>query len=453
MAFNSRFDDNNHRHRPISPAPVERRAFTVSDNATRNGSLVAGVTATIFLVWLFFMKQAFCLSETDIQCLCQITGGLSGLTLAIPLFLKDFDVTSTFWQQFYLIAITFLATTFTGVYIFLLPINDNVEVAVHLWFLIAIGYVVMEPGVAPLINFNLQPYLNLTSNPAYNLVYHYSLLILPAVYFVEANHIFYILVLFTIYGFYLTLSLMFSILFELAMNNQAQTVLGNEQRIKRAIAELSLNYRSTAMTEDFLLDKLKDESFPAERDIISKEAVRTFLDEMNNETSSQAPKITLTYNNKIIPRWSSDLEQTLLNATVSVIIFEWGWNQKNFNLSTVKDSQEFESYRQKCNQLLGENSGLSNELITENMVFWHKYKVLKSLQLGYTYKNTSFSSDRSHSHSYFVVLVDKFDSRWKDSVAVESLSDNETRVLKKLLQENKISVMANSNKEEVAINI
>lgn len=71
----------------------------------------------------------------------------------------------------------------------------------------------------------------------------------------------------------------------------------------------------------------------------------------------------------------------------------------------------------------------------------------------YTYKNTSFSSDRSHSHSYFVVLVDKFDSRWKDSVAVESLSDNETRILKKLLQENKISVMANSNKEEVAINI
>jgi len=69
-------------YRPISPAPVERRAFTVSDNATRNGSLVAGVTATIFLVWLFFMKQAFCLSETDIQCLCQITGGLSGLTLS-----------------------------------------------------------------------------------------------------------------------------------------------------------------------------------------------------------------------------------------------------------------------------------------------------------------------------------------------------------------------------------
>lgn len=453
MAFNSRFDGNNHRHHPISPAPVERQAFTVSDNATRNGSLTAGITVTIILVWLFFKKQTFCLSETDVQCLCQITGGLSGLTLAIPLFLKDFDVTSTFWRQFYLIAITFLATTFIGVFVFLLPINDNVEVVVHLWFLIAVGYVVIEPGAALMINFNLQPYPNLISNPVYNLMYYYAILILPAVYFVQANHIFYILLLLTIYGFYLTLSLMFSILFELAMNNQVQAVLDNRQRIKKAIAELALNYRGMAMTENFLLDKLKDESFPDEREIISKEAVRTFLDEMNNETTSQVPKITLTSSNKIIPRWSNDLEQVLLNATVNVIIFEWGWNQNSFNSSTVKDSQEFELYSQKCNQLLGKNSGLSDELVTENIVFWHKYKVLKFLRLGYTYKTDSFSSSQSNSYSYFVILVDKFDSGWKDSVALESLSDDETRVLKKLLNDDKNVVIMNSEKREVVLNI
>ena len=306
---------NNDNYREQHFSEKKRTRFQVSDKSFQSATIVSSLTITIFASILFIIKKNFSISESDIQTVSGITAGLCGFALAIPLFLKDFDITSNFWKQFYLIAITFLVATFISVISFLLIDDLNaINVELYLWFFISI---VISVNIGNIIIFWNKAKFKISLNPIFNLSISYLALFI-SLFFSKGDFWIYATTLFTIYGFYLTLTLMLAILIELCSTNK-QTE-DNDTRIKKAIQHLAEKYKEKALDEQTLLDKIKSEEFPNEQEIISRTKVQDLVMEMDSETADNEPKISFFEFGKIIPRWKNEYEKEVLNFPTFIFL-------------------------------------------------------------------------------------------------------------------------------------
>ncbi|MBS1514104.1 MAG: hypothetical protein JSS63_03665 [Bacteroidetes bacterium] len=374
MAFN-KGRNNNKEGNSQTPFRSEQPGFKVSDKSFKRAVRISSVSVTFFLFILLVLKVKYSVSETDIQSICQITAGLSGLTLAIPLFLKDFNFTSNFWRQFYLIAITFLFATFIGLFSFLQTnATETKDVTLYLWFFFSITISIN------LSNFQfskkwLKTKLNISLNPIVNFCISYLILIL-SLYYAQGDFLMYGVILFTIYGFYLTLSLMLSILVELFFHSTKDDDFN--LRIKSAIEYLAIKYKSEALDEQGLIDKLRKEKFYDNQSIVSRTKVQELVTEMDLEIDLAKPKITIYENNYIIPRWSTEFENILMKSNPKFIFLSV--------LSPITEKDLFsDSYFLKeqgksIYNKLSENSGLSVELLTDNNSLLKKYKIVKTIE-------------------------------------------------------------------------
>jgi len=347
-------NNDNYRERFFSEKKMAR--FQVSDKSLQSASIVSSLTITFFAFILFVIEKKFAISESDIQAISGITAGLCCFALAIPLFLKDFDITSTFWKQFYLIAITFLVATFIGVISFLL-IDDlkPINITLYLWFFISIVISVNVTNINLLWNISK---LKISLNPIFNLSISFFALFL-SLFFSKGDFWIYATVLFTIYGFYLTLSLMLAILVELFFVNKKAD--DNDTRIKKAIQHLVEKYKERALDEQTVLDKLKEEKFQNEQEIISRTKVQDLVAEMDSETAENEPKITIYQNGELIPRWKKVYEDKL-NVTNTLIFIR----AYSYNYSSKQEKEEEKIANDIIYEMLSNKTKLSKELLREN---------------------------------------------------------------------------------------
>lgn len=352
---NHRKRDNEWGQQP--PEKKQRDTFIVSDQSVRIAAFGSAVSITVFATILFVIKASFDISDSDLQTLAGITAGLCGFALAIPLFLKDFDITSTFWKQFYLISITYLVSAFFGVISFMqMPDTGAIGVTLYLFFFIAILISVNVSNIGALFRRQHRFRLKMSSNPVLNLIIAYCALFLSLI-FSKGNFWIYATALFGIYGFYLTLTLMLSILVELfSKNKKAES---NDMRIKRAIQRLAERYHGKALDEQTLLDLLKANEFSCEPEIISRTKIEELVAEMDSETESDEPQITLhgDYDAVIIPRWTEQFVEMLNDVNVVILIS--GYYPEN-DLK-LRDKEVSAIYT-----ILGQQTGLSKELLAEN---------------------------------------------------------------------------------------
>jgi hypothetical protein len=186
--------------------------------------------------------------------------------------------------------------------------------------------------------------------------------------FSKGNFWIYATALFTIYGFYLTLTLMLSIFIELLFTKpQAED---NDTRIKRAIQRLAEKYKEKALDEQTLLDLLKAEEFPNEPEIISRTKIQELVAEMDTKTADIEPKISIYEYDKIIPRWTKE-DESIVEKIVPKYIF----------LNIVNNYFCFDSYKIgkeliiKIYNQLSLNTHKSIELLKENNVLERKYEI------------------------------------------------------------------------------
>jgi len=351
MSFYKKYRNNeNYREQPFSTKKMTR--FQVSDKSFQSATIVSSLVITIFVFILFVVKKNFAISESDIQTVSGITAGLCGFALAIPLFLKDFDISSNFWKQFYLIAITFLVASFVGVISFLL-IDDLQSINITLWFFLSI---VISANIT---NVNLlwnKSKFKVSLNPILNLSISYLALFL-SLFFYKGDFWVSATVLFTIYGFYLTLTLMLAILVELLFANKKTE--NNDTKIKKAIQRLVEKHKEQALDEQTLLDKLKSEEFPNVQEIISRTKVQDLVTEMDSETADNEPKITIfEYNRTVIPRWRKEYDEKLKITDTTIFIRAYFYEGEQLK-EEEKASDEIYTF-------LSNNTNLSKELLREN---------------------------------------------------------------------------------------
>jgi len=356
MSFyrNNRKNDN-YREQPFSKNKLAE--FQVSNKSFQSATIISSLSITVFIFILFILKINFTISESDIQTISGITAGLCGFALAIPLFLKDFDISSNFWRQFYLIAITFLIATFIAIISFLL-INDSesINVIIYFWFFLSISFSVNINNINIFLN---KTKLKLSLNPILNLSVSYIALFL-SLYFSEGYFWVHATIIFTVYGFYLTLTLMLAIFVELFFIKKKTE--DNDTRIKEAIQHLIEKYRDEAFDEQTLLDKLKTEAFSKEQEIISRTKIQELVTEMDFETSDNGSKITIYDYNKIIPRWRKEYDAILDEHKTIIFIRDEMRGVYGYSDELEINKKEIE----EVYELLSKKLNLSVELLKEN---------------------------------------------------------------------------------------
>ena len=347
---------NNDNYREVF-SEKKMTKFQVSDKSFQSANIVSSLTITVFVFILFIIKKNFAVSETDIQTISGITAGLCGFALAIPLFLKDFDITSNFWRQFYLIATTFLVATFIGVISFLLVDDLNsINVTLYLWFFLSIVISVNIENIKLLWN---KTKFKISLTPIFNLSISYLALFL-SLFFSKGDFWILATTLFTIYGFYLTLTLMLAILVELFFTNKK--IENNDTKIKKAIQHLAEKYKEKALDEQTLLDKLKSEEFPSEQEIVSRTKVQNLVAEMDTETADNEPKITIfEYEGLVIPRWRKEYDEKLKITDNIIFINSQSYYESNRQKEAEKDREREDIYK-----FLSNETELSKELLKEN---------------------------------------------------------------------------------------
>ncbi|GHT72504.1 hypothetical protein AGMMS50262_01390 [Bacteroidia bacterium] len=378
MTFYRRGRNDNNREQQFSEK--KKAKFQVSDKSFRKATLVSSLTITVFVFTLFIIKAAFAISESDIQTICEITAGLSAFALAIPLFLKDFDITSNFWKQFYLIAITFLIATFIGVVTFLQTSEDESKnIMLYLWFFFSI---LISVNVNNLTHLGNQLKLKISLNPILNLSISYLCLLISLI-FSKGNFLVYGTILFTIYGFYLILTLMMSVLFELLFSKPTKD---NDLRIKRAIQHLVEKYKEMAFDEQTLLDKLKSESFPNEQEIISRTKIQDLVAEMDIATAADEPKITIYEYDKIIPRWRKEYDEILSPEFIFLTIDKSDIEENIYAMN----NKFYKSHIEEIFEILSNKTELSKEILKENNVLERNYYIKYGVIDCITYDYSSF---------------------------------------------------------------
>lgn len=419
MPFNKRrkTEEQNFSH----PSDRSLSRFVVSDRSFGIGTIVSSLTILIILTVLVILKVTYTLSETDLQSICQITAGLSGLTLAVPLFLKDFEITSNFWRQFYLIAITFLAATFIGLFSFLqINATETKEITIYLWFFFSLT---ISISITTIGSFRNWFRINVRLNPLTNFCISYAILI-ASLTLAKGNFLFYAVILFTIFGVYLTLSLMCSILVELFFPTGRED---NDSRIKKGIEVLVNQYKNEALEEQVLIDRLKMVVFPNEQDIVSRSKIQELTAEMDLETVSGNPKLTIYEYNFVIPRWTKEFDEILKNSYPKYFFLVYSTYKFEDELdfpNLLSDSSFLKVHENKIYQILSQNTSLSSQLLKENNSLIHKYKIARYIRSG------TYSSPKT----FFLLLIDRnTDYRWMNggyfsSQELDFIADNHKEV-------------------------
>jgi hypothetical protein len=412
MAFNKRRNNNEGQHQPLPEKP--KSGFIISDKSFYTATFISSLTITVLLIILVVIKAAYSISETDIQSICQITAGLSGLTLAIPLFLKDFDVSSSFWRQFYLIAITFLFATFIGLFSFLQTnATESKSIIIYLWFFFSLTISINITNVGRIGKWvKSKSKVNISSNPLTNFFASYFILLISLL-FAKGDFLIYGTILFTIYGFYLTLSLMVSILVELFIPKPKED--DNEMKLRKAIEYLVNKYKNEPIEEQNLIDRLRKEVFFKDQEIVSRSKVKEIVTEMDLETDINFPKVSIyDYDHSyIIPRWTSEFDTILKKANPKFIVLycsSSSYESKDLR-SLLSDNHFLKNYGDKLYNILSKNSGLSVELLKDNSSLTKKYKVLKFI-------NDRTNSGYSSSYYNYLLLVDIYSN--ENSVIVSN---------------------------------
>jgi hypothetical protein len=359
----------------------QREKFQVSDKSFRKATLVSSLTITVFILILLVVKAVFLVSESDIQSICEITTGFSAFALAIPLFLRDFNVASIFWKQFYLISITFFIATFIGVIAFLqISEDDSNNIMLYLWFFFSI---IISVNINNITYLGCKLKLRVSLNPIINLSISYFFLLVSLI-FSKGDFLVYGTILFTVYGFYLTLTLMISVLFELLFSKPKED---NDWRIKKAIQYLVEKYKETAFDKQTLLDKLKSESFPDEQEIISRTKIQDLVAEMDTETADDQPKIAIYEYDKIIPRWRKEYDG-IFNKNKPNVLFIYRGILYDNDSSIVNI---YKKHNEEIYGILSNKTKLSKELLKDNNVLLSKkFYLVKGVEKYYK-------------HCYFIV--------------------------------------------------
>ncbi|MDF2430736.1 MAG: hypothetical protein JWP44_367 [Mucilaginibacter sp.] len=349
-------------------------------------------------------------SDTDAQSITMLAGSLSAVMVAIPLFLKDFNNGSAFGKQFYVIAFMFIICSAAGVFCFL-DINEKAPLNVDIWFFLAALISVNSNTIAILYNLFSKRHFDLSFSisPGITGIFSFGSL-LTGVLLAPKNQLLSFFILVTIYGLYLTILLMTSVLFQMLQpTSQAPTSsltdINHDLQVKKAIELTAIKHKSRTLDEQELINELRRVCFPEMPQIINATILEMLVSEMDVETDPNQPmvKIVGSYEGPIIPRWYpvfSDLVKFTEPSYIGMILDETSYGEEDSykRLLSWDELKKEKKLIDEIYDLLAKNTGLSKPLLEDNDAITDKYQIV-----AFIYRKPDYSSFSEGG----VLLVDK----------------------------------------------
>jgi hypothetical protein len=91
--------------------PQRHFVWSIPDDTLEASIAGTTIAFSVILIVAWLIKASFIVDQSDIQTAVQISAAIGSLSLAVPLFLKDFKVQETLWKSFLIISIIFLIST------------------------------------------------------------------------------------------------------------------------------------------------------------------------------------------------------------------------------------------------------------------------------------------------------------------------------------------------------
>jgi hypothetical protein len=349
-------------------------AWYLSDFAVEASIAGATIGFSVILIIVWLLKACFLVEQSDIQTAVQISAGLGALSLAIPLFLRDFRVQETLWMSFLILSTIFLISTCVGFVTFLLQSNPE---EVMLTFAGLVSIIVVSNFRTAIALRRLHRHLkNKAKNLQKSTLDHISVHISPTK---PVEFLFVILLslvcIFTSRGLPASFLLLFSYGIMLLLATLSASIISAlthhdlrtdseeaKSKLKDAIQKVLEESPHIAFTEQELLDALRAGPYKGYSHLISRSAVQLAVSEMDIEDRENEPKATIGEYDKVIPRWNDIYDRQSFETTPTIIVFERNIFYKDI-VDILSDLKE-----KKSKQLLAaisKKSGLSIELLKD----------------------------------------------------------------------------------------
>ena len=270
----------------------------LSESALEKSTIAATTAFSFILVIVWLLKASFLVDQSDVHTTVQISAGLGALSLAVPLFLRDFKIQETLWKSFLILSSIFLISTCLGFVAYLLQSNSE---EVRLTFIGIVSVIV----VSNLRTVMALQRLRLTRN--YTFV-HISpttpweflfVILLSFVCILTSSGVtasFFLLFSYGMMMLFATLAA--SIISALSLPDDHNT------RLKNTIQEVLEKNPDKAFTMPDLFSALREGPYSGQSELVSRSILEDTVREMNEGREGE-PKATF-FNGKIIPRWNDD---------------------------------------------------------------------------------------------------------------------------------------------------
>ncbi|HVU95665.1 MAG TPA: hypothetical protein VHE34_10595 [Puia sp.] len=352
------------------------------------------------------------LSDADLQGLSQITSSLGAFMIAIPLFLKDLHRGSNFWRQFFLIATTYVLATGAGVFAFLRNAQpeENITGSALLAFIFVASIALNAAGTYTTYKSNrpIRLFLSMELSFATSLI-----LLIVSSWLARGDRFTIVFLLLSLYGFYLTLVLITTLLIQIFRNSltvqdAVQPPLSSEDRLRTAIAELANENIDHALLEPQLLRLLKTTKFPDNPSIVSDTMVSLLVSRMDADTDPNHPLITIFSSDKIIPRWKNEMESAVNNSGPTLIALPYHSNVDivEYRFKYLIDDYEdtTKHYQKQIITIISESTGFSMELLSHNISWADKYFLAKFMHVE---TNNSYRREAN-----IILFLDQRSAEW-----------------------------------------
>lgn len=364
--------DESRMRREESPRP-----FTLSDSAVEVSIAGATIGFSLILVIVWLLNARFLVDQSDIQTAVQISAGLGALSLAVPLFLRDFRVQDTLWRSFIIISAIFLISTCIGFITFLLQSDPEEAMLTLAGFttIIAVSNVRTAMALRRLQRYHknkAQYPQNLTidqisvrispTKPSEFII----VMILALICIFTSNGLPSAFLLLFSYGLMLLLAtLSASVISVFTHHNVRTSTEEAKHRLKTAIQRVLEENPHKAFTEQELLDSLREGPYRGYSELISRSAMQIAVSEMDIEDREAEPKITIWKDDKVIPRWKDDYDERVFKSAPSILVFRPDFDaRKAPNLN----NQLGDKGSKELLVVISEKSDLSIELLEDGNV-------------------------------------------------------------------------------------
>jgi len=294
----------------------------ISSSVYEKTNIAMHLSLTLILSLILIFDIEINITEKILSDLIKIAVSFGSLSLAIPAFLKNFEIQKTLWISFLTLTILFILSTIIGVVVTVFFPTATYGSQFTLVFVIAlvitfnIRTTISFVRLRNLIKHKTIPNLNLRPSEKFDFI-GILILIVVALVFGEGE-----VTPFLIFFFYSLLILLTIIISSLitALSQKPKKDLNVE--LKLSIQKVLENNPEIAFTESLIIDELRNSYYNGRSNQISKTSVLEAITEMDSEINIDFPVATIFSYDLVIPRWTDQFKEMVLTEIPNIIFFK-----------------------------------------------------------------------------------------------------------------------------------